>query len=45
MAYDFNGAIIFGSLITVFTLTLTMVFCYKPAKDCFFDLIYPGIEY
>jgi len=42
---DFNLSLVLGCLVLVVTLTFTMVFCYKPTKDCILDIIFPGCNY
>lgn len=42
---DFNLALVLGCLVLVVTLTFTMVFCYKPTKDCILEMVYPGCNY
>ena len=42
LGYNSNTSLlVVGELMTIVNLGFTLVFCYKPAKDGYFDLFWP----
>jgi len=37
-----TGLLVMVELLTILNMGFTLVFCYKPAKDSYFDLLWPG---